>query len=85
MKSIFTALVLALCVSFAWADLPVDVNRADAQLLADSLSGVGLKKAEAIVAWRKANGKFSTVEQMLSVKGLGESFVEKNKSRIVFE
>lgn len=85
MKSLFSVLVLVLCSAFAFAALPIDVNRADAQLLADSLNGIGLKKAEAIVAWREKNGEFSSIEQMLAVKGIGESFVVKNKDRIVFQ
>lgn len=85
MRKLFSAFVLVLFSVFAWADLPVDVNRADAQLLADSLSGVGLKKAEAIVAFREENGEFSTIEQMLGVKGLGENFLVKNRDRVVFQ
>lgn len=85
MKSLFSVLVLVLCSVFAFAALPIDVNRADAQLLADSLNGIGLKKAEAIVAWREKNGEFSSIEQMLAVKGIGESFVVKNRDRVVFQ
>lgn len=85
MKSLFSVLVLVLCSFFAFAALPIDVNRADAQLLADSLNGIGLKKAEAIVAWREKNGEFSNIEQMLAVKGIGESFIVKNKDRVVFQ
>lgn len=85
MKSLFSVLVLVLCSVFAFAALPIDVNRADAQLLADSLNGIGLKKAEAIVAWREKNGEFSNIEQMLAVKGIGESFIVKNKDRVVFQ
>lgn len=85
MRKLFSALVLVLFSVFAWAELPVNVNKADAQILADSLSGVGLKKAEAIVAWRDVNGKFTAIEQMLEVKGLGDHFLLKNKERVVFK
>lgn len=50
----------------------VSVNTADAETIADALQGVGLKKAQAIVAWREANGNFTTLEQLLEVKGIGE-------------
>lgn len=61
----------------------VDLNKADAETLANSLHRVGQKKAEAIVAWRKANGKFTSVEQLIEVKGIGEATVAANRDRIV--
>lgn len=59
----------------------VNINTADAQTLTQ-LKGVGLKKAEAIVAWRKTNGQFKTVEQLTDVKGIGESILKANKDKI---
>lgn len=59
----------------------ININTADAQALTQ-LKGVGLKKAEAIVAWRKANGQFKTVEQLTDVKGIGESILKANKDKI---
>jgi competence protein ComEA len=59
----------------------VNINTADVDTLM-SLKGVGAKKAEAIVAWRKENGKFTSVEQLMDVKGIGESIFETNKSRL---
>lgn|SRR5690606_7627453 len=60
---------------------PVNINTADVDTLAQ-LKGVGLKKAEAIVAWREANGNFSTIEQLLEVKGIGEATLEANRERL---
>jgi competence protein ComEA len=39
-------------------------------LLQQELKGVGKVKAEAIVAYREANGPFTTVDQLLEVKGI---------------
>ena len=50
----------------------LDINRATPRELM-LLPGIGPKKAEAIVAWRDANGPFPTVEGLLEVKGIGES------------
>ena len=36
------------------------------------LPGIGEKKAAAILAWREENGPFQTVEDLLSVDGIGE-------------
>ena len=57
----------------------VNVNNADAQMLSDSLKGVGLKKAQAIVEWREQNGDFVALEQLLEVKGLGEKTLQANR------
>jgi competence protein ComEA len=48
-------LILAFFSANAFAT-PVNVNTADAQTIASSLAGIGLKKAEAIVADRVKNG-----------------------------
>lgn len=59
----------------------ININTADAQTLA-KLKGVGPKKAEAIIAWRKTNGNFKTVEQFADVKGIGSSTLEANRKNI---
>jgi competence protein ComEA len=61
----------------------VNINTADAATLDRVLVNVGPSKAEAIVAYRKANGAFRSVEQLASVKGIGLATVEKNRERIV--
>lgn len=60
----------------------VNINTADAQTLATTLKGVGVKKAEAIIAWRQANGDFLTVGQLTEVKGIGRSILEKNREKL---
>ena len=59
----------------------VNINTADAQGLT-KLKGIGPKKAEAIVAWRKANGNFKTIDQLADVKGIGAKTVEANRAHI---
>lgn len=61
----------------------VNINTADAATLDRVLDGVGPSKAEAIVAHRKANGAFKSVDQLAAVKGIGLSTVERNRDRIV--
>jgi competence protein ComEA len=61
----------------------VNINSADAETLATNLHRVGVKKAEAIVAWRQANGKFTSVEQLLEIKGIGESILAANRDRVI--
>ena len=60
----------------------VDMNNADAKSFV-SLKGVGAKKAEAIVAYRDANGCFSSISELSKVKGIGSKTIEKNKQDLV--
>ena len=62
---------------------PVNVNTADAKTISDSLSGIGQKKAEAIVKYREEKGPFKTAEDLTNVAGIGEKTVEKNKNDIL--
>jgi competence protein ComEA len=61
----------------------VNINTADAATLAEVLKGVGLAKAEAIIAYRKEHGGFKSVEQLAEVKGIGDKLVKANQERIV--
>lgn len=68
----------------AFAGTQVDINTADAKTLAQSLDGVGLSKAEAIVAYRNAHGPFESLEDLAKVKGIGPRIIEANRDAIVF-
>lgn len=46
------------------------------------LSGVGEKKAQAIVEYRQKNGKFKSVDELQNVKGIGPKLLEKNRARL---
>jgi competence protein ComEA len=54
----------------------VNLNTATVQQL-DALPGVGPVTAAAIVAWRDANGKFTKVDQLAEVDGIGPARLEK--------
>jgi competence protein ComEA len=54
----------------------IDLNTATVQQL-DTLPGVGPVRAAAIVAWRDANGKFTSVDQLGEVDGIGPGRLEK--------
>jgi len=70
--------------SQAQASATVNINTASAAQIAESLNGVGEAKAEAIVAYRKKNGAFDSLEDLLSVSGIGEKTLEKNAALITF-
>ncbi len=80
MKSILASLILSCALALpAFAADPVDINTADAKTLAEGLVGVGLSKAEAIVAYREENGPFASVDELARVKGIGDRTVERNR------
>ncbi|ANJ57469.1 ComEA family DNA-binding protein [Pseudomonas silesiensis] len=61
----------------------VDLNKADASTLQSELSGIGEAKAQAIVAYRESNGAFSSVDELLEVKGIGKALLDKNREKLV--
>lgn len=84
----FQTLVLSLALAGpAFAATPaterVNINTADAATLDRVLLNIGPSKAEAIVAYRKANGPFRSIDQLALVKGVGLKTIEKNRGRIV--
>jgi competence protein ComEA len=54
----------------------VDLNAATVQDL-DTLPGIGPVTAAAIIAWRDANGRFTSVDQLGDVDGIGPARLEK--------
>lgn len=54
---------------------PVNINTADADTLT-ALPGIGRVLAERIVAYRRQNGPFRAVEEIMKVEGIGEKKAE---------
>ena len=61
----------------------VNINTAGVEALARVLTGVGLSKAQEIVNHREAFGKFSNVNDLAQVKGIGERIMMANEGRIL--
>lgn len=64
-------------------DITVNINTASAEELATLLKGIGVKKAQAIVEYREANGPFLTIDDLAKVKGIGDATVRNNAARIL--
>lgn len=85
-RTMMLALILAVMPAMAQdaadeAD-SVNINKASAEELADALHGIGPAKAEAIVAWREEQGRFTTPEHLEEVDGIGPATVSDNQATI---
>lgn len=61
----------------------VDINSADAATLALALDGIGMAKAQEIVAYRELNGDFESIDELADVKGIGDATIAKNRDKII--
>jgi len=59
----------------------ININSASVELL-QNLSGIGEKKAQAIIDYRNEHGSFHTIEEIMNVKGIGQGIFDKIKNRI---
>ena len=81
MKALLKSTILSvlLALSFNLFAAPVNINTADAKTLAANINGVGNKKAEEIVQYRDKHGPFKSADDLVKVKGIGPSLIEKNR------
>ncbi len=59
----------------------VDLNTADVSAL-DGLPGVGPVLAKRIVEWRTQHGRFTTIDELGEVSGIGDKLLEQVRSRV---
>ncbi|PWY54836.1 competence protein ComEA [Legionella qingyii] len=60
----------------------IDLNSADLSTLTGSVKGIGRKRAEAIIAYRKSHHGFKSLEELAEVKGLGQRFMTANRDKL---
>jgi competence protein ComEA len=63
----------------------VNINTAGADTLQKELSGIGAGKAAAIVAYRDENGAFTSVDELIEVKGIGKALLDKNREKLAID
>jgi len=82
-RSIATLILvwLGICLPAAQAG-PVNINTADAATLSRELKGIGMKRAEAIVEYRRKFGPFKSADELALVKGIGPAAIQKNRDSI---
>lgn len=62
----------------------ININTATLEEL-QTIKGIGKKKAEAILQYRKEHGAFRTKEDLLQVKGIGKKALEAIESQVNFQ
>jgi competence protein ComEA len=77
-----TATPGAVQVASAGQSSRINLNAVDAATLQRELSGIGEAKAKAIVAYRESNGPYTSVDELLEVKGIGKAILDKNRDML---
>ncbi len=80
-KTLVLGLLSFIIPAFVHAAALININTADAATL-DTLPGIGATKAQAIIDYRVANGSFATIEDIMKVKGIGQSTFDEIKPLI---
>ena len=76
---IITSMLMFSALAFAGK---VNINSADAKTLAQELVGIGEKKAQLIVEYRKKHGAFKNADELVNVKGISSKTIDKNRDNI---
>jgi competence protein ComEA len=89
LKGLLAALLLSLSLGVSGLTLaqdiaPINVNTADAELLAE-LPGIGPSRAAAIIEERENNGAFANVDDLTRVSGIGPATVDRMRDQVAIE
>jgi len=60
----------------------INLNTANAKLLA-TIKGVGMRRAQLIVAYRKEHGDFKSIDDLREIKGIGYKLIEKIRHTVM--
>jgi len=85
-KAALLSLMLSAGSAFS-ADTPqtaVNINNASIEQL-EKMNGIGASKAQAIIEYRLQHGNFAKVDDIVKVKGIGPTFLEKNRAWLSVE
>ena len=60
----------------------INLNTASEEELIENLDGIGPAMAKRIIEYRETNGGFSSIEELMNIKGIGEKRFEKLKNSV---
>ena len=87
MKKFFIAVFMAALMmsqSNIYAET-ININQASLEQMVENLNGVGMHKAQAIIDYRVQHGEFESINDLLHVKGIGPSTLERNRDSLLIE
>tara|TARA_R110000782_G_scaffold112960_1_gene202907 strand:+ start:270 stop:536 length:267 start_codon:yes stop_codon:yes gene_type:complete len=82
---LFNSILLTLLLSLpllAFSAEAININTADKEALMSVIKGVGDKKAEAIINYRKENGPFKSIDELTNIKGIGQTTIDKHREML---
>lgn len=62
----------------------ININQADVAALMQ-LEGVGEKRAQALIDYRKEHGRFTDLEALSNIHGWSKNLIKKNKALMILE
>ena len=71
--------ILLLSITFLFSS--VDINNATAKEFT-TIKGIGAKKANTIIEYRKSIKCFKSIDELIDVKGVGKSTLSKNRNNL---
>lgn len=83
LKPFLLTLLFALSLALSAAET-ININTADQEMLM-SIKGIGEKRAQAIIDYRKEHGPFKSIDELAEIKGLGQFIIDNNRESLVVE
>lgn len=81
LKHLVCTLFLFIPLTLLAADT-VNINTADKETLMTVITGVGEKKADAIIEYREKNGPFKSIDELMNIKGIGQGTLDKHRNML---
>lgn len=63
----------------------ININNASEDELIENLNGVGPVMAKRIISYRETHGGFSSINELMNIKGIGEKVFEKIKNDVTVQ
>ena len=83
LKNYFLAVVISMMLSTGAMAGTVNINLADIGELAENIHGIGPRLAQAIVNYRAQYGDFSSIDELVGVRGIELTIIKANRGVIV--